>query len=168
MPRDAAYWIEALELRPHPEGGMFSESWRSAELLPASALPPRFGGPRSLGTAIYFLLRSGERARFHRLHADELWHLLDGGPLTLHLLTDAGAHVTRELGHEVAAGQAPQQFVPHGHWFAAEAAPASAFALVSCTVVPGFEYSDFELADRAQLIALHPDHAALIQRFTEA
>lgn len=167
MLRDAGYWIAALGLTPHPEGGHYRESWRAAECIAAAGLPGRFAGPRALGTAIYYLLAAGESSRLHRLRADEVWHLLDGGPLSLHLLDSGGGRRTLALAHEAGPDRSPQQVVPHGSWFAAEVDPGTSFALVSCTVTPGFEFEDFELGDRAALLEAHPQHAGFIRRFTE-
>ena len=166
MSTDAARWIEALDLAPHPEGGYFRETWRAPERLEAAALPARFGGARCLGTAIVYLLRAGEHSRLHRLHADEVWHLYAGGPLALHLLEPGGGYRRLVLGTDAAAGQRPQWNVPHGCWFGAEPVEGAAFALVGCTVSPGFEYADFELGARAPLAASHPAQRALIERLT--
>jgi len=165
---DAERWIRALRLSPHPEGGHFREVWRAEGSVDPSALPPRFATPRALGTSIYYLLRAGERSLLHRLHADEVWHLYDGGPLTLHVFERDNAYHPRVLGLDVAAGEAPQQVVPHGCWFGAELAEGANGALVGCTVAPGFEFGDLEFASRDALLVQHPEHAALVTRLTEA
>lgn len=164
MPLRGDAWREALGLAPHPEGGWFREQHRDAERIPAAALPARFAGARALSTAIVYLLRQGEHSYFHRLPADEVWHLYDGGPLWLHLLDESGVR-RLELANEPTAG-APQRLVPHGTWFAAELAPGAGFALAGCTVAPGFEYGDLEFAARAALLAQHPGERALIERLT--
>lgn len=157
-------WIERLRLEKHPEGGWFRETYRSAESLPDVALPPRFTVTHPLSTAIYFLLRRGEFSALHRLKADEVWHFYAGSPLTLHVIAPDGAL------SEIALGcTAPfQAVVPAGHWFGAtlEGRSVDAFALVGCTVAPGFVFEDFELAGRADLIARFPQHRALIERLT--
>ena len=168
MAADAESWITALSLKPHPEGGHFKETWRSEERFDAEAMPARFASARALGTAIYYLLRAGECSRLHRLRADEVWHLYSGGPLTLHLFTGEGEYHERTLGLDSGAGQAPQLRVPHGCWFGAELPAGVPFALAGCTVSPGFEYHDFELADRSALLSRHPDHADVVTRLTEA
>ncbi len=166
MSPDAAHWIRALELAPHPEGGWFRETWRAGETVGAEALPPRFGAARSLGTAILYLLPAGGRSRLHRLRADEVWHFHDGGPLHLHLLHERGAYERVVLGRDVARGERLQAVVPHGTWFGAEAPEAD--ALVGCTLAPGFEYADFELGTRADLLARFPAHRACVERLTAA
>lgn len=168
MSRSAEYWIRTLSLQPHPEGGCFRETWRSAEHVTADGLPGRFAGPRSLGTSIYYLLRSGERSDLHRLRADEVWHFHDGGGLRLQLITPAGEHVELKLGLDAAAGETPQVVVPNGSWFAAEPAPGTEWVLVGCSVAPGFEYGDFEMGDREDLLARHPRHHELVSRFTKS
>jgi predicted cupin superfamily sugar epimerase len=167
MPASAEDWIRSLGLVPHREGGRFRETWRSADRAPASAWPSRFRGERALGTAIVYLLMAGEHSRLHRLHADELWHLYDGGPLHLHVIQADGAYQRLVLGRDPESGERPQAVVPHGCWFGAEPAPAAAFALAGCTVSPGFEYEDFEAGERAELLRAHPQHRALIERLTD-
>lgn len=168
MSRDAAYWIRALGLKPHPEGGHYRETWRSDEAAEAAALPARFGGPRALGTAIYYLLPAGEISRVHRLRADEVWHLYEGGPLRLHLLDPVRGHEEIVLGRDMERGESLQAVVPHGTWFGAETGPDAAFALVGCTVAPGFDFQDFELGSRRTLLAECPAQREWIMRLTAA
>jgi predicted cupin superfamily sugar epimerase len=168
MTADPGRWIESLGLAPHPEGGHYRETWRSGESLQASALPARFGGARAVGTAIVYLLRAGERSRLHRLRADEVWHLYDGGPLHLHLLEPGRGHRRLALGLDLARGESPQHVVPHGAWFGAETAPGATHALVGCTVAPGFAFEDFELGSRAALLTAFPDQRELVERLTAA
>lgn len=162
MSPDADEWSRLLRLEPHPEGGSFRETWRSAER--ATGLPERFAGPRALGTAILYLLRAGERSRFHRLLADEVWHFHDGGPLHLHVLSSAEGYRRLVLGREPARDESLQCVVPGGCWFAAELAEGADFALVGCTCSPGFEYGDFELGTREELLARFPEQRALVER----
>jgi predicted cupin superfamily sugar epimerase len=150
----------ALGLAPHPEGGWFRETYRSSERLAAALLPARFGGDRALSTSILYLLGAGERSRFHRLRADEVWSHHEGGVLHLHLLEPEGPRVL-ELGPAT-----PQQVIGHGTWFAAEPAPGTEYVLVGCHVAPGFEFEDLEMATRAALLAQHPAHHDLVVRFT--
>ena len=152
--------IDALGLAKHPEGGWFREVFRSHERVAREALPPRFSGARSLATSILYLLAAGECSRFHRLRADELWCHHAGGAVHLHLLERGGA---RRL---VVGADTPQVTVPHDTWFAAEPEPGTAFALVGCFVSPGFEFEDFELGVRADLLEEFPREHALVTRFT--
>ncbi len=167
MSAGVEHWIAALGLSPHPEGGWFRETWRSPEQVPRAGLPERFDGPRSLGTAIVYLLGEGGHSRFHRLRADEVWHLYDGGPLHLHLLEPGRGARRIVLGRDVARGETLQCVVPHGTWFGAEVPAGAGHALAGCTVSPGFEFGDFEMASRAALLAGFPAERALIERLTD-
>ena len=145
--------IEALGLRRHPEGGHFRETWRDA---------PE-GGGRGSGTAIYYLLRHGEVSEWPRLDATEVWHFYAGAPLALQVLDDTG-HRTIRLGRDVAAGECPQAVVPAGVFQAATT--TGEWTLVGCTVAPGFDFTDFDMPDRATLLTRFPDHRPVIEGFT--
>lgn len=133
-----------LDLRPHPEGGWFRETWRS----PVTIHPAGYDGPRSAATAIYFLLHPGEVSRWHLVRSAELWLWHHGGPLTLRLGGGGDQPADTEpplrLGPDLAAGEQPQLLVPGGVWQAAEPA-ADQPVLVSCVVAPGFDPADFQL-----------------------
>lgn len=135
MDDDADRIIAALNLRPHPEGGRYAETHRD----PA---PP--GGGRPAVTAIYFLLRAGERSRWHRVDATEIWLWHAGAPLHLSVSADGKEASDTVLGPGLAAGERPQAVVPKGAWQAAES--LGAWTLVSCVVAPGFEFAGFEIA----------------------
>ena len=150
------YWIETLNLTPHPEGGFFTETYR------ASAPD----GMRAAATGIYFLLRSSDISHLHRIDADEMWHFYNGSPLTLHVLSQSGSYSTLSLGKDPKAGQRFQAVVPAGAWFGATVDQADSFALVGCTVAPGFEFDGFELARRETLLTQFPQQADIIRRLT--
>ncbi len=160
--------IARLDLQPHPEGGYFRETYRAAHEVTADALPPGYSGPRALSTAIYFLLVGDQVSRLHRLRGDEVWHHHAGCGLTLHLFAAATGYVRRRLGPGPAGGgaahQLPQIVVPAGSWFGATVDQEHSFALVGCTMAPGFDFADFELADRAALRKQYPDHVDVIER----
>ncbi len=166
--KDAAYWITQLRLSPHPEGGHFGETYRSEDTLPPSGLPARYSAPRACATAIYFLLESGDVSKFHRLQSDEVWFYHAGSPLAIYMLAPDGSVQRTVLGLNLDNHECPQLSIPHGVWFAAriETEQASVCTLVSCVVAPGFQFDDFELATRAQLLATYPQHDALIAQFT--
>ncbi|MBU4200472.1 MAG: cupin domain-containing protein [Verrucomicrobia bacterium] len=166
MTHNASYWIDQLALRKHPEGGYFRETYRAKESLAASALPRRFSGDRRLSTAIYFLLQGQDVSRFHRIKSDELWHYYAGSALTLHVLDPAGGYTTIRLGPNPEQGELFQACLQAGNWFGATVDDPHSYALVGCTVAPGFDFADFELADRRQLLISHPQHAAIIRRLT--
>ncbi|MEY3751039.1 MAG: hypothetical protein RLZZ186_1458 [Cyanobacteriota bacterium] len=144
--------ISQLQLSPHPEGGHYRETYRASTLVQTER------GPRPASTAILFLLRAGERSHWHRIHSDEAWHFHGGGALLIHELNASGQLRSTRLGMNLQGGEQPQHVVPAGHWFAAEPTPDSAWCLVSCTVAPGFDFADFELATATQLA---PHAAAL-------
>ncbi len=160
----ATFWISTLGLTHHPEGGWFRETYRSPESYAVEVLPNRFSGPRSFCTAIYFLLERGEFSALHRIKSDEIWHFHDGAALTVYVLTPAGEQYEILLGRNAEKGERFQAVVPAGCWFGA--ATHGVFSLVGCTVAPGFDFNDFEMAERDNLTALFPHHAALINRLT--
>jgi predicted cupin superfamily sugar epimerase len=163
---DARTWIERLQLRPHPEGGWFRETYRSAETIAREHLPQRFTGPRCFATAIYYLLQGSDFSALHRIRQEEGWHFYDGSPLTLHLIAGDGTYSSISLGRDLDAGQQPQAVVPAGWLFAATVDDPASFSLAGCTVAPGFDFADFELPSRADLVAQYPRHHALIERLT--
>ena len=150
--------VQSLALQPHPEGGFFRETYRSAEPVQRAD-----GALRSASTAIYYLLCDGAYSTWHRIRSDETWHFYAGSTLVVHELLADGSLRTHRLGPEM-GNEVFQSTVLAGNWFAAELADPSSFALVGCTVAPGFEFSEFELADAAQLAREYPLHGALINR----
>jgi predicted cupin superfamily sugar epimerase len=158
--------VQQLGLIPHPEGGFFRETYRSVGEIPESALGSDFVGKRNHSTCIYFLLTSADFSAFHRIRQDEIWHFYDGSPLHLHLLSETGQHSIHRIGRALEKGEVPQFVVPGGHWFAAEVIEPNSYSLVGCTVAPGFNFADFELASEKVLLGRFPDKAQLIQRLT--
>ena len=159
--------VAALGLEPHPEGGHYAEVYRATEGAAGNALPPRYGGQvRSFGTAIYYLLGPGDVSAMHRVASDEIFHFYLGDPVEqLHLLPDGG-HRTVEIGPDLGAGQRPQVLVPHGVWQGARLKSGGRFALMGCTVNPGFDFADFEMGSRAELTAGWPEAKAMIEALT--
>jgi predicted cupin superfamily sugar epimerase len=132
----AADIIRLLDLKPHPEGGHFRETFRD---------PRTIDGRRAASTAIYFLLAAGEHSHWHRIDAVEIWHYYAGAPLALDIAAgDGGPFERMTLGPDIAAGERPQAIMPARTWQAA--ASLGAWTLTGCTVVPGFEFEQFELA----------------------
>jgi predicted cupin superfamily sugar epimerase len=123
-------------------------------------------GNRVFSTAIYFLLESHHVSALHRIQADEVWHFYAGGPLDVFVIDPAGKLSVIHLGPDLANGQVFQTVVPAGCWFGSKPAPGIPFSLVGCTVAPGFDFADFELADRATLLAQFPQHRAVIEQLT--
>lgn len=166
--KSAQYWIDQLGLARHPEGGYFASAYRSDEWLAAEALPSRYDGRRQMGSSIYFLVTTEHFSAFHRLRTDEIWHFYTGSCLTLHLLHPDGSYEKKPLGPAFEAGERFQHVVKAGAWFAAEVAAPDAYALVGCTLAPGFDFADFELAQREVLTAQHPLHADRIASLTRS
>jgi predicted cupin superfamily sugar epimerase len=138
-------WARQLDLSPHPEGGWFRETWRSELSFGESALPPEYTGTRSAGTAILFLLMPGQQSAWHTVRSAEVWLYHRGGPLLLEIGPQRESARTLLLGSDVAAGEQPQLVVPPGHWQRARPRDDEP-TLVSCVVVPGFDFADFALA----------------------
>jgi len=156
--------IDQLGLAPHPERGYYVESYRAQ--LCVAGLP--HGGSRAASTAIYFLITADQPStKLHRLRSDEVFHLYEGGPLEVLLLSEGQAPVVRRLGLDLAQGERPQLVIPAGTWFGAELAPGVAHCLIGCTVAPGFEFADFELALGPQLVEQFPSAAVRILRMLE-
>ncbi len=155
--------VECLGLQPHPERGYFRETYRASSSVAAGT----HDGTRAASTAIYFLITAREPATYlHRLKSDEVFHLYDGGPLEiLRLFPDGRSDVAR-LGMNLQAGERPQIVVPAGTWFGTELASGAPHCLVGCTVAPGFEFADFELAQGPELETLYPDAADRIRRMS--
>jgi uncharacterized protein len=164
--KDASYWIKKLQLEPHPEGGYFRQTYRSGLTIPQAELPPGFAGPRPASTAIYFLLEGENFSAFHRLRSDEMWHFYAGSPLTVHVIDPPGEYSSILLGGDSEAQQTFQAVVPAGCWFASHVADWKSWSLVGCTVAPGFDFADFELAKRKELADKYPQHREVIQRLT--
>lgn len=164
--KTAAQWIKSLKLVPHPEGGFYREVYRCAEGISRQALAARYSGRRSFSTSIYYLLRGADVSRFHRLASDEIWHFYAGSPLSLHIIDPKGGYQKVRLGGEGGRGLQPQRVILKHHWFAATVDHPHQYTLMGCTVAPGFDFADFELADRATLTHLCAGKAALITRLT--
>lgn len=157
--------IKSLDLKAHPEGGYFRETYRARGLIPASALPSGFEGGRAWSTAILYLLPEGQKSHLHRIRQDEVWHFYLGGPLRLVMIDAAGKAEEVVLGADVRAGQLLQFVVPAGHWFGAAPVAGGVFSLTGCTVAPGFDFADFEMASAAELKKNYPHLAGLINEF---
>jgi len=165
-PNQAALLIEQYGMRPHPESGFFAETYRSPGLIPRAALPAEYAGERCFSTAIVFLLQENDFSALHRLRQDEVWHFYLGGALRLVMISPDGKFSEFILGRNGAAGDVVQAVVPAGYWFGAKPATGAAFSFVGCTVAPGFDFADFELADRFNLLAKFPALETILLGFT--
>ncbi len=166
MQPSSHYWIDSLELERHPEGGYFRETYRAAESIPATALPNRFQGCRQFATAIYYLLQSEDFSALHRLASDEVWHFYGGSPLDIHIIDPSGRYSKPRLGNDPKNDQSFQVVVEAGCWFGATVALPGSYTLAGCSVAPGFDFADFELAHRQALITQYPKHKNLIEGLT--
>ena len=164
--RDATYWVKRLRLEPHPEGGYFRQTYRSEVTIAREALPPGFAGDRAASTAIYFLLEGKNFSTFHRLRSDEVWHFYEGSPLLVHVIDTSGKHSAIFLGRAPDMGETLQAVVPAGCWFASHVWDWKSYALVGCTVAPGFDFEDFEMGKREELMAMFPHHREVIRKLT--
>ena len=161
----AQKYIKQLQLKKHPEGGYFREVYRSAELILPQHLPKRYTSSRNFSTSIYFLLQEMQFSSFHILKSDELWHFYDGWKVLLYVINKDGELVTKKLGKDKDCQL--QLTIEKQNWFAAELEDKKSFTLFGCTVSPGFEFEDFQLGKRDELIKKFPQHSALIKRLTK-
>lgn len=163
---NAQYWIEKLNMNKHPEGGYFKETYRSHETIGRECLPKRYNDARAYGTAIYFLLETDNISAFHKIKSDELWFFHTGDPVEIYLLQQDGL-ITLKLGHDPEQGETLQAILPAQTWFAARPQKGQyGFSLMSCTVNPGFDFDDFELAKRQELEQAFPAHKNLIRKLS--
>ena len=162
MKQDAQYFIDQLKMEPHPEGGHYVGTFHSDEEM------DRQGSRRSLYTSIYFLLQPGEVSHFHRLKSDEVWYYHAGSPLIIHTIDPNGTYNEIKLGLAVHEGEQPQAVVPKGTIFGSSMIQEGSFSLVGCMVAPGFDFEDFELFERKELIEQYPQHEAIITKLTRA
>lgn len=154
--------IQQFGLEPHPEGGWYKQTYKSNEQVAASALPERFNGDRSFSTAIYFLLEKENFSAFHRIKSDECWHFYSGDPLQVFIIDQSGELKMITLGKDFEKGEQFQYVVPANCWFASRPAPGSEYCFVGCTVSPGFDFDDFELAKAEELLVKFPQHKTII------
>lgn len=157
--QNASYWINQLSMQPHPEGGYYKEVFRSRQEV------SRIGSTdvKQACTSIYYLLEGNDYSGFHRIKSDEIWYFHKGMPLNIHIINAVGSHEVWELS-DMASGNL-SLVVPAGLWFAAEIPSKQGYTLVSCAVAPGFEFSEFEMADRKALQNLYPAYEGLFAEF---
>lgn len=157
---DVKELIQKLQLKAHPEGGFYSETYRSTESIVTDS-----GKVRNTSTAIYYLLENEDKSHFHRIQSDELWFFHQGQPLEINVIIGTQFKIIL-LGNDIEKGEVPQAIIPANSWFASSIKNASGFSLVSCTVAPGFDFEDFELASRENLIQEYPHLKTIIEKYT--
>jgi len=163
---NAQYWKDKLNLESHVEGGSFREIYRAEHILPKEVLKPGHNGERAVSTSIYFLLEYGQFSAFHRIASDELWHHYEGTALCIYEIQTDGKLIKHLLGKDFDNGERPQVIIPAGSWFGSRVEEESGYTLCGCTVAPGFDFADFELADKVQLIQQYPQHDSIINELT--
>lgn len=157
--------IEKLNLQLHPEGGHYTEVYRSEGIIETDE--DSFPDGRHFSTSIYYLLASGDQSHFHRIKSDEVWHHYEGSSITIHLISESGSCRKLHVGKDLDSGQKPQHIVPAGYWFGVTVDDPDSYALCGCNVSPGFDFDDFEMADRKALLERYPEHKEIIQKLTQ-
>jgi len=165
MTENARYWIDLLKLKKHPEGGHYREIYRSDEIIHKKNLPDRYSGFRNFSTSIYFLLETHEFSAFHRIKSDEIWHFFAGSSLTIISINGNGQLAECNLGNNPVNGEVFQHVIPKGTWFMARVNGTDSFSLAGCVVAPGFDFDDFELGKKDELIRLFPRYAQLFKQY---
>lgn len=162
----ANYYIDKLKLTSHIEGGAFKETYRSKIVVAQKHLQGGFKGDRNASTAIYFLLKKGQFSALHKIASDELWHFYDGDPLCIYEITIEGELKKHLLGRDLEKGQSFTCVIKAGSWFGSRCEVENGFSLVGCTVAPGFDFEDFTLANRTELLKEFPQYSVLIKELT--
>lgn len=164
MRRTAEDYIEKLDLIEHPEGGWYRESYRSEGEIERENLGGKFSGSRNYSTSIYLMLQADDVSALHKIKSDEIWHFYDGNGMTIHEFKANGEYIKHKLGLNVNAKETPQLVIPAGSWFSSEVTDDGDFCLSGCTVAPGFDFEDLELAKANDLIHQYPDQKGLVNR----
>lgn len=159
MNKEAARLVKKLGLEEHPEGGYFRQTYASDTVVNVEG----YNGSRNISTAIYYMLVGGQFSAFHRIRSDEIWHHYAGGPITLHMIDKNGKLSRIKIGR----GGSPQAVIRANTWFAAALDSRASYCLLGCTVSPGFDYRDWELGKRDELVRKYPRHRRLIERYTK-
>jgi uncharacterized protein len=162
----ASFWKEHLQLVSHVEGGSFNEVYRSDMKFSKDKLPSVYNGERHACTHIYFMLEAGQFSAFHRIAGDELWHFYSGDPLTVYEIDQSGKLIEHHLGPDPYAGHTLFCIVKGGNWFGSRLDEGGTYGLVGCTVSPGFDFAEFEMAKRDSLITKFPQYRELIEKLS--
>lgn len=160
--------VKKLDLHPHPEGGYYKETYRSEDIIRDTILGNEFNGSRNLCTGIYYLLESDDFSALHKINQDEMWHFYLGEAIELTMISEAGELSMVTIGNNVSNGEVLQFVVPKRYWFGARLLKANSFALLGCTVSPGFDFNDFKLGEREELLNKFPQHEDIIESLTRA
>lgn len=158
--------IERFKMEPHPEGGYFCKGYSDAPCFYPNFPDQKFDGSRRLYSSILYLLEKDDFSAFHRLETDEMWHHYLGGELVFYVISPTGSLQVQKVGKTLDEGSVFQFLVPHHHWFAVVPGAGFDFALCGCTLSPGYDDADFELASRDVLCAMFPEQRTLISALT--
>ena len=158
--------IRQFQLAAHPEGGYFYETYVSPDIIGHAGIPDRYSSARRSAKAIYFLLPGDQVSKFHRIKCEEIWCHHLGDAVTVFIIHRDGTLQECLLGTHIERGERPHVIIPHNVWFGAKVNKKNAYAFVSCITAPGFEFEDFELAERNALLQEYPQHRELIISFT--
>lgn len=164
--RDKNYWIKALKMEKHPEGGYSSQTYRSPQKITDEHIHSTFEGTRPLSTSIYFLIHDDNVSNFHRLKSDEIWYYHVGQPLTIAVIDKNGVLFEYKLGLNIQEGERPQVLVSAGSIFGSYIKENKGYSLVGCMVSFGFDFKDFELFKRADLLKKYPSYEDMIVKLT--
>lgn len=158
--------VKELNLLPHPEGGYYKETYRSEGKITQTCLTPNFKGDRNMATGIYFLIEKGNFSALHKIKSDETWHFYYGDALEVIEINELGNLTITKIGSDILKGETFQYTVKANTWFGSRVSGAGNFSLVGCTVYPGFDFNDFELANRQDLMQLFSQHKNIITELT--
>ncbi len=161
----AQYWINKLDMIPHPEGGWYHSSYTSDQTMFRHDIAGVSSSERKLWSSIYLLLESDDFTAFHRVRSEEVWYYHCGAPVKIYMISPDGDLIVEELGLDIDKGQRPQILIPKNYALGAERMD-QAFSMVGVMVSPGFDFDDIKIYDRDELLAMHPQHKALIERLT--
>ncbi len=160
--------VKELELLPHPEGGYYKETYRSEGKIAHTCLSSDFSGDRNMATGIYFLIETGNFSALHKIKSDETWHFYYGDALEVIEIDEKGNLIITQIGSDILKGETFQYTVKANTWFGSRVCNNGNFSLVGCTVYPGFDFNDFELGKRHDLVQLFPQHETIITQLTRS
>jgi hypothetical protein len=160
---NAESFVKQLKLEPHPEGGFYKEIYKCSKTIELLEYPDKI---RNLSTSIYYLLKSGDVSKFHQLLSDEIWYYHYGVPLNVSMIDKKGILKSVKLGYEIEKGQEPQVIIPAGTIFGAYSDEINSYTLIGCVVTPGFDFKDFKLLSKNDLISQYPQYIEIIEKLT--
>ncbi|MCK5823734.1 MAG: cupin domain-containing protein [Bacteroidales bacterium] len=161
-----AFWVEKLDLKRHPEGGFYKELYRSSIKITDDNLPSSFDGDRNIATSIYYLLGGKEVSHFHKIESDEIWYHHYGSPITIHVIDQDRNYKKISLGNPDEEHPQFQATIPANSFFGATVEEDNSYALAGCMVTPGFDFADFLIVDRDEMLRQYPEYSEIIIALT--